>query len=102
MAKVYDPLLAIALPPMPFELADHGLCASHPEPGLWASDKPAERKAAQRVCWTCPVIMLCAEWAAHLPARCRVGVVYAGKLPGRWAGQAYDDQAYDDTMPAAG
>lgn len=75
-----DQQLSAQLPLMPYELADRGLCASHPEPELWSSRYIADRQLAVSVCESCPVLALCGEWAQSLPRKFRVGMVYAGQV----------------------
>lgn len=55
------------LPLQPRELAERGLCARHPTPGLWTSSQPPERDAAAAVCRRCPVLERCRDWATGLP-----------------------------------
>jgi Transcription factor WhiB len=52
---------------MPAELRA-GLCASHPQPGLWSAPAtaPAAREAAQRICGSCPALDPCRAWSLSL------------------------------------
>ena len=52
----------------PPELA-RGLCASHAEPGLWASSHPSERDRAIALCRICPVRSPCLEFGLRLRDR---------------------------------
>lgn len=56
------------LPAQPRELAEAGLCARHPHPEWWTSDRADEREAAATVCGWCPVLARCRSWALGLPS----------------------------------
>jgi hypothetical protein len=49
------------------EAMRHGLCTTHPHPGLWASASPPARGLAASICGRCPALVPCATWALHLP-----------------------------------
>ena len=74
-----DALATTQLARMPLALAERGLCARHPEPDLWSADSAAERQRAAAICHVCPVLALCAAYAASLPASHKSGVIYAGE-----------------------
>jgi hypothetical protein len=64
------------VPLQPRVLADSGLCARHPDPGLWTSSRPLDRERATAICGWCPVLEVCREWALTLPQA--DGAIYAG------------------------
>jgi hypothetical protein len=57
-----------AIPQLPSRPAlDGALCATAPDPSLWASSHHADRQAAIAVCLACPVRAECASWSLSLP-----------------------------------
>ena len=70
-------------PPPIIELPDppdfsKGTCTHVPQNQAlwWTSDNPFMREAAAQLCLGCPLLVDCAEWSMHLPAR--DGGVYGG------------------------
>lgn len=58
---------ASRLPLMPKALTETGLCARHPDPGLWTSSRPSDRERAAAICAWCPALAACREWSLGLP-----------------------------------
>lgn len=77
-----------AVAPMPPAVAARGACAEPgADPEMWFT--PGREKRAAAACRACPVISLCAEWAAA----CRPAYgVWAGLTPGQRTEQRRRDQ----------
>lgn len=68
---------------------DQGSCAHHPTPHLWddSAAEPAEQHQARQLCWGCPVLQECFDYAlAH-------ETPHDGQGTGIWAGLTYPERA---------
>lgn len=54
--------------PPPADWRHHGACATHDEPDIWfagrnGSEARAQTNEAQDICYGCPVLQQCGQWA---------------------------------------
>jgi transcription factor WhiB len=84
------------LPPQPEALRD-GACTTHPEPGIWASNRPSERAAAIAICRSCVARPACLAWALTLPPGDN-HLIWAGLSPRQRARLAAGQRALDGVL----
>lgn len=66
----------------PADLAERAACRGATDPDLWHSVIGADQLAAKAICKTCPVRVLCADWA-----------VGSGQIHGIWGGYSEAERA---------